>query len=62
MEKVKQQTYDLEVRLIEYLVRIIINDILEETLKMIKIFITSTESAEEKLKNSFNVRIRIFNI
>ncbi len=34
----KKQTYDLEERLLEYSVRIIKNDILEETEELIKIF------------------------
>jgi hypothetical protein len=42
----KKQTYDLEERPLEYSVRIIQNDILEETEKLIKIFVTSIKTAE----------------
>jgi hypothetical protein len=45
MEKMKEQTYDLEERLLEYSVRIIKNDILEKTEKLIKIFVTSIKTA-----------------
>jgi hypothetical protein len=45
-EKMKKQTYDLEERPLEYSVRIIQNDILEETEKLIKIFVTSIKTAE----------------
>ncbi len=41
----KKQTYDLEERLLEYSVRIIKNDILEETEELIKIFVTSINTA-----------------
>jgi hypothetical protein len=46
----KKQTYDLEDRLLEYSVRIIKNDILEETEELIKIFVTSINTAEKKQK------------
>ncbi len=46
----KKQTYDLEERLLEYSVRIIKNDILEETEELIKIFVTSIKTAEKKKK------------
>ena len=45
-EKMKKQAYDLEERPLEYSVRIIQNDILEETEKLIKIFVTSIKTAE----------------
>ena len=45
MEKMTKQTYDLEERLLEYSVRIIKNDILEETAELIKIFVTSIKTA-----------------
>jgi hypothetical protein len=44
----KKQTYDLEGRLLDYSVRIIKNDILQETEASIKIFVTSTKTAEKK--------------
>ena len=50
MEKMKEQTYDLEERLLEYSVRIIKNDILEETEELIKIFVTSINTAVKKQK------------
>jgi hypothetical protein len=43
--KNEEQTYDLEERLLEYSVRIIKNDILEETEELIKIFVTSIKTA-----------------
>jgi hypothetical protein len=46
----KKQTYDLEERLIEDSVRIIKNDILQETEELIKIFVTSIKTAEKKQK------------
>ena len=46
----KKQTYDLEERLLEYSVRIIKNDILEETEELIKIFVKSINTAEKKQK------------
>jgi len=46
----KKQTYDLEERLLEYSVRIIKNDILQETEELIKIFVTSIKTAEKKQK------------
>jgi hypothetical protein len=46
----KKQTYDLEGKLVEYSVRIIKNDILEETEELIKILVTSIETAEKKQK------------
>ncbi len=46
----KKQTYDLEGKLVEYSVRIIKNDILEETEELIKIFVTSIKTAEKKQK------------
>ncbi len=49
-EKMKKQTYDLEERLLEYSVRIIKNDILQETEELIKIFATSIKTAEKKQK------------
>jgi hypothetical protein len=51
----KKQTYDLEERMLEYSVRIIKNDILEETEELIKIFVTSINTAEKKQKESFKV-------
>jgi hypothetical protein len=42
--------YDLEERLLEYSVRIIKNDILDETEELIKIFVTSIKTAEKKKK------------
>ncbi len=45
----KKQTYDLEERLLEFSVRII-NDILEETEELIKIFVASIKTAEKKKK------------
>jgi len=47
---VKKQTYDLEERLLEYSVRIIkivelLNDMLQETEELIKIFVTSIKTA-----------------
>jgi hypothetical protein len=47
-KKMKKQTYDLEERLLEYSVRIIKNDILEETEELIKIFVKSINTAEKK--------------
>ena len=44
----KKPTYDLEERLLEYSVRIIKNDILQETEELIKIFVTSIKTAEKK--------------
>jgi hypothetical protein len=38
-EKMKKHTYDLKERLLEYSVRIIKNDILEETEELIRIFV-----------------------
>jgi purine nucleoside permease len=49
-EKMKKQIYDLEERLLEYSVRIIKNDVLEETEELIKIFVTSINTAEKKQK------------
>jgi hypothetical protein len=46
----KKQTYDLEERLIEDSVRIIKNDILQETEELIKIFVTSIKTAGKKRK------------
>ena len=46
----KKQTYGLEERLLKYLVRIIKNDILQETEGLIKIFVTSIKTAEKKQK------------
>jgi hypothetical protein len=46
----KKQTYDLEGKLVEYSVKIIKNDILEETEELIKILITRTKSAEKRQK------------
>ena len=50
----KKQTYDLEERLLEYSVRIIkpelLDDILEETEELINIFVTSIKTAEKKYK------------
>ncbi len=46
----KKQTYDLEERLLEYSVRIIKNDFLQETEELIKIFVTSIKTAEKKQK------------
>jgi hypothetical protein len=46
----KKQTYDLEERLPEYSVRIIKNDILQETDELIKIFVTSIKTTEKKQK------------
>ncbi len=45
-----KQRYDLEERLLEFSVRIIKNDILEETEELIKIFVTSIKTAEKKKK------------
>jgi hypothetical protein len=45
-----KQTYDLEERLLQYSVRIIKNDILEEIEELIKIFVTGTKTAEKKQK------------
>ena len=45
-----KQTYDLEERLLEYSVRIIKNDVLEETQELIKIIVTSIKTAEKKHK------------
>jgi len=44
----KKQTYDLEERLLDYSVRIIKNDILQETEELIKIFVASIKTAEKK--------------
>jgi hypothetical protein len=41
-EKIKKHTYDFEERLLEYSVRIIKNDIIEETEELINIFVTSS--------------------
>jgi len=53
-EKIKKQTYDLEERLLEYSVRIIkpelLDDFLEETDELIKIFVASIKTAEKKQK------------
>jgi hypothetical protein len=49
-EKMKKQTYDLEEKLLKYSVRIIKNDILEETEELIKIFVTRIKAAEKKRK------------
>ena len=49
-EKMKKQTYDLEERLLEYSVRIIKNEILQETDELIKIFVTSIKTAAKKQK------------
>jgi len=46
----KKQAYDLEERLLEYSVRIIKNDILQETEELIKIFVASIKTAEKKRK------------
>ena len=51
----KKQTYDLEERLLEHSVRIIkivelLNDILQETEELVKIFVTSIKTAEKKQK------------
>ena len=46
----KKRTYDLEERLLKYSVRIIKNDILQETEDLIKIFVTSIKTAEKKQK------------
>ena len=46
----KKNTYDLEERLLEYSVRIIKSDNLEETEELIKIFVTSIKTAEKKQK------------
>jgi hypothetical protein len=43
-EKMKKQTYDLQERLLEYSVRII------KTEELIKIFVTSINTAEKKQK------------
>ena len=45
-----KQTYDLEERLLEYSVRIIKSDILQETEELIKIFLTSINTAAKKQK------------
>jgi hypothetical protein len=42
----KKMTNDIEERPLEYSVRIIQNDILEETEKLIKIFVMSIKTAE----------------
>ena len=47
-EKMKKQTYDLEKRLLDYSVRIINNDIIQETEELIKIFVVSIKTAEKK--------------
>jgi len=53
-KKIKKQTYDLEERLLEYSVRIVkpelLDDILEETEELIKIFVTSIKTAEKEQK------------
>jgi len=46
----KKQTYELAERLLQYSVRIIKNDILEETVELIMIFVTSIKAAEKKQK------------
>jgi len=50
MGKMKKQTYDLGKRLLEYSVRIIKNDNLQETEELIKIFVTSIKTVERKQK------------
>jgi hypothetical protein len=45
-----KQTYDLEERLLEYSVRIIKSDILQETEELNKIFVTSINTAAKKQK------------
>ncbi len=47
-EKMKKQTYDLGKRLLDYSVRIIKNDILQQTEELIKIFVTSIKMTEKK--------------
>jgi hypothetical protein len=46
----KELTYDLKERLLEYSVKIIKNDILEETEGLNKIFVTSIQKNEKKHK------------
>jgi hypothetical protein len=49
-EKMKKQNYDIEEMLLKYSVRIIKNDILQETEKLTKIFVTIIKTAEKKRK------------
>ncbi len=51
-EKMKKQTYDLGKRLLDYSVRIIKNDILQQTEELIKIFVTSTKMTEKNSTQS----------
>jgi len=46
----KKKTYDLAERLLEYSVSTIKNDILEETEKLIKVFVTRIKAAEKRQK------------
>ena len=46
----KKLTYDLKERLLKHSVKIIKNDILEETEELIKIFVTSIQKTEKKHK------------
>jgi len=46
-----KQTYDFEERLLEYSVRTINNDIIEETQELIKIFVTSIKTAEKNINS-----------
>jgi hypothetical protein len=48
--KMSTQTYELEERLLEYSVRIIKNEIFEETEELIKIFVTRIKTGEKKQK------------
>lgn len=50
MEKMKKQAYDLEESLLEYSVRIIKNDILQETEELIRIFAASIKTAQRNRK------------
>jgi len=43
----KKQTYELEEGLLEYSLRIIKNEILEQTEELIKFFVTSIKTAEQ---------------
>ena len=49
-KKMKKLTYDLKERLLKHSVKIIKNDILEETEELIKIFVTSIQKTEKKHK------------
>jgi hypothetical protein len=48
--KMNTQTYDLKERLLEYSVRIIENEIFEETEELKKIFVTRLKTTEKKQK------------